>query len=66
MTHKAVPYPEMLSQVGERIAKRSKDEFVQAQTILYRKEEQEKGTGVRNKETGETNARVLAGTPRKD
>ena len=44
MTRKTVPYPEMIMQVGERIARRSKDEFIQSQTALYRNEEQETET----------------------
>ena len=44
MTRKAVPYPDMIMQVGERIAQRSKDEFIQTQSVLYRNEEQETET----------------------
>jgi len=51
MTRKAVPYPEMIMQVGERIAQRSKDEFIQTQVVLYRNEEQEKQSGDRKQET---------------
>jgi hypothetical protein len=62
MTNKAVrkpdiPYPDMIHQVGERIAKRIREEFIREQSILFHKEEAakreaaKKESGVRIQET---------------
>ena len=55
-----MPYPDMISQVGERVVQRSKDEFIQTQILQYRKEEQENELVVSRQESEQKSGRMLA------